>query len=263
MKIVEHAPQARMVLVNRCGHWVQVEHREMFNRQCIDFLRMADTMDEALIDRLGDELYARCARGARWNRLTQRHPGDRGRRCLPHLAALPGPPRGRRRARDRQEDRRHQQGGAGHAGRVPARLRLSSPTACRSPTARPSAWPAPAHPTPRRRRDRLHAEAADLQGPGVTREQEDQMRPDRPGQHRHRPAGQAAAQPGAGAGVDGGHRPHSDGLKRAREMGIKTTADRRGRPAAARAGRRRADRLRRHQRLRACREQRKLNAWAC
>ena len=38
MKIVEHAPQARMVLVNRCGHWVQVEHREMFNRQCLDFL---------------------------------------------------------------------------------------------------------------------------------------------------------------------------------------------------------------------------------
>ena len=27
-----------MVLVNRCGHWVQVEHREMFNRQCLDFL---------------------------------------------------------------------------------------------------------------------------------------------------------------------------------------------------------------------------------
>lgn len=39
MKIVEHAPQARMTLVNRCGHWVQVEHRDFFNRQCIDFLR--------------------------------------------------------------------------------------------------------------------------------------------------------------------------------------------------------------------------------
>jgi 4,5:9,10-diseco-3-hydroxy-5,9,17-trioxoandrosta-1(10),2-diene-4-oate hydrolase len=38
MKIVQHAPQARLVLVNRCGHWVQVEHREMFNRMCIDFL---------------------------------------------------------------------------------------------------------------------------------------------------------------------------------------------------------------------------------
>lgn len=38
MKIVQHAPQARMLLVNRCGHWVQVEHRELFNRQCLDFL---------------------------------------------------------------------------------------------------------------------------------------------------------------------------------------------------------------------------------
>ena len=38
MKIVQHAPQARMILVNRCGHWVQVEHRAMFNRQCLDFL---------------------------------------------------------------------------------------------------------------------------------------------------------------------------------------------------------------------------------
>jgi 4,5:9,10-diseco-3-hydroxy-5,9,17-trioxoandrosta-1(10),2-diene-4-oate hydrolase len=40
MKIVQHAPKARMVLVNQCGHWVQVEHREMFNRQCLDFLRL-------------------------------------------------------------------------------------------------------------------------------------------------------------------------------------------------------------------------------
>jgi 4,5:9,10-diseco-3-hydroxy-5,9,17-trioxoandrosta-1(10),2-diene-4-oate hydrolase len=39
MKIMQNAPQARMVLVNRCGHWVQVEHQAMFNRQCLDFLR--------------------------------------------------------------------------------------------------------------------------------------------------------------------------------------------------------------------------------
>ena len=39
MKLMEHCPQARMVLINRCGHWVQVEHREMFNRSCIDFLQ--------------------------------------------------------------------------------------------------------------------------------------------------------------------------------------------------------------------------------
>lgn len=39
MKLVEHAPNGRIVLVNRCGHWVQVEHREMFNRLCLDFLK--------------------------------------------------------------------------------------------------------------------------------------------------------------------------------------------------------------------------------
>ena len=39
MKLMDNCPQARMVLVNRCGHWVQVEHREMFNRCCIDFLK--------------------------------------------------------------------------------------------------------------------------------------------------------------------------------------------------------------------------------
>lgn len=39
MKLMDNCPQARIVLVNRCGHWVQVEHRDMFNRACIDFLQ--------------------------------------------------------------------------------------------------------------------------------------------------------------------------------------------------------------------------------
>lgn len=38
MKLMENCPDARTILVNRCGHWVQVEHRGMFNRMCIDFL---------------------------------------------------------------------------------------------------------------------------------------------------------------------------------------------------------------------------------
>ena len=38
LKVVENAPNARMTLLNQCGHWVQVEHRELFNRSCIDFL---------------------------------------------------------------------------------------------------------------------------------------------------------------------------------------------------------------------------------
>ena len=37
--IAESCPDARVVLLSRCGHWVMVEHAEFFNRQCIDFLR--------------------------------------------------------------------------------------------------------------------------------------------------------------------------------------------------------------------------------
>jgi 4,5:9,10-diseco-3-hydroxy-5,9,17-trioxoandrosta-1(10),2-diene-4-oate hydrolase len=39
MKILERCPQARFVILNRCGHWVMVEHRDLFNRTCRDFLR--------------------------------------------------------------------------------------------------------------------------------------------------------------------------------------------------------------------------------
>lgn len=38
-KLTARCPQARVIMVNRCGHWVQVEHREMFNRACLDFLQ--------------------------------------------------------------------------------------------------------------------------------------------------------------------------------------------------------------------------------
>lgn len=38
-KLVDNCPQARIIVLNQCGHWVQVEHREMFNRACIDFLQ--------------------------------------------------------------------------------------------------------------------------------------------------------------------------------------------------------------------------------
>jgi len=37
-KFLEHAPVARFTVLNRCGHWVQVEHRDLFNHQCIEFL---------------------------------------------------------------------------------------------------------------------------------------------------------------------------------------------------------------------------------
>lgn len=38
-KLARGIQRCRVVLVNQCGHWVQVEHREMFNRNCIDFLK--------------------------------------------------------------------------------------------------------------------------------------------------------------------------------------------------------------------------------
>jgi 4,5:9,10-diseco-3-hydroxy-5,9,17-trioxoandrosta-1(10),2-diene-4-oate hydrolase len=38
MKILERCAQARFVVLNRCGHWVMVEHRDLFNRTCCDFL---------------------------------------------------------------------------------------------------------------------------------------------------------------------------------------------------------------------------------
>ncbi|MDE1165232.1 MAG: alpha/beta hydrolase [Pseudomonas sp.] len=39
MKILDNAPDARFIVLNRCGHWVQVEHRELFNRSCLEFLQ--------------------------------------------------------------------------------------------------------------------------------------------------------------------------------------------------------------------------------
>ena len=38
-KFLDHAPHARFLMLNRCGHWVQVEHTDLFNRTCIDFLQ--------------------------------------------------------------------------------------------------------------------------------------------------------------------------------------------------------------------------------
>ncbi|WGK60911.1 alpha/beta hydrolase [Halopseudomonas sp. SMJS2] len=38
LKILDNAPHARFIMLNRCGHWVQVEHQALFNRECIAFL---------------------------------------------------------------------------------------------------------------------------------------------------------------------------------------------------------------------------------
>lgn len=38
-KFIDNVPTARFIMLNRCGHWVQVEHQRLFNSSCIDFLQ--------------------------------------------------------------------------------------------------------------------------------------------------------------------------------------------------------------------------------
>jgi 4,5:9,10-diseco-3-hydroxy-5,9,17-trioxoandrosta-1(10),2-diene-4-oate hydrolase len=37
--LAEKCPTARVLLLNKCGHWVMVEYRDLFNRWCVDFLK--------------------------------------------------------------------------------------------------------------------------------------------------------------------------------------------------------------------------------
>jgi 4,5:9,10-diseco-3-hydroxy-5,9,17-trioxoandrosta-1(10),2-diene-4-oate hydrolase len=38
-KFLDNVPTARFIMINRCGHWVQVEHQRLFNSSCLDFLQ--------------------------------------------------------------------------------------------------------------------------------------------------------------------------------------------------------------------------------
>lgn len=38
MALAKNVQTLRLVLVTQCGHWVMVEHEDMFNRSCLDFL---------------------------------------------------------------------------------------------------------------------------------------------------------------------------------------------------------------------------------
>lgn len=38
LRLAKGLPNCRMVLVPNCGHWVMIEHRELFNRLVLDFL---------------------------------------------------------------------------------------------------------------------------------------------------------------------------------------------------------------------------------
>jgi 4,5:9,10-diseco-3-hydroxy-5,9,17-trioxoandrosta-1(10),2-diene-4-oate hydrolase len=39
MRIAEWCKRSRVMLLSECGHWVMVEHTDLFNRLCLDFLR--------------------------------------------------------------------------------------------------------------------------------------------------------------------------------------------------------------------------------
>jgi 4,5:9,10-diseco-3-hydroxy-5,9,17-trioxoandrosta-1(10),2-diene-4-oate hydrolase len=39
LRLAKGLAHGRMVLVPQCGHWVMIEHRELFNRSVLDFLR--------------------------------------------------------------------------------------------------------------------------------------------------------------------------------------------------------------------------------
>lgn len=39
LKLAKGVPNLRMITVPNCGHWVMVEHRELFNRSLLDFLQ--------------------------------------------------------------------------------------------------------------------------------------------------------------------------------------------------------------------------------
>ena len=39
MAMAKNIKQLRLILVTECGHWVMVEHEDMFNRACLDFLQ--------------------------------------------------------------------------------------------------------------------------------------------------------------------------------------------------------------------------------
>lgn len=61
LKLAKGLKHSRMVVVSECGHWVQAEHRDMFNRYTLDFLRESirkpTHLPTAVINQLGDELY--------------------------------------------------------------------------------------------------------------------------------------------------------------------------------------------------------------
>ncbi len=41
LHLAQGCPDCRVILQSACGHWVMVEHRELFNQSCLDFLGLS------------------------------------------------------------------------------------------------------------------------------------------------------------------------------------------------------------------------------
>jgi pimeloyl-ACP methyl ester carboxylesterase len=39
MEILQECDNARLIVFSQCGHWVQYEKADLFNKLCLDFLR--------------------------------------------------------------------------------------------------------------------------------------------------------------------------------------------------------------------------------
>lgn len=37
--LVTHCPNAQVITLSRCGHWVMIEHQDLFNQRCVEFLK--------------------------------------------------------------------------------------------------------------------------------------------------------------------------------------------------------------------------------
>ena len=121
-KILAAVGDARMVLLAHCGHWAMLEYPDVFNRYVIDFLA-TDRPRATLQRRLRRSSMRPCATAGRCRRCpgagsTSASTTPIGSRSGCSSAVC------RRRARDRQEDRRDEPARAGHARCAPARLRV-------------------------------------------------------------------------------------------------------------------------------------------
>lgn len=45
--LVTHCPDAQVITLSQCGHWVMIEHADLFNQRCVEFLRSKKAQGQA------------------------------------------------------------------------------------------------------------------------------------------------------------------------------------------------------------------------